>query len=109
MARPRPSSVPSTSPSGWTWPSIRASPRGRPRSSRSRTGGSGETTVVISVALARIARLRLELGEEGLDVRGVLHRPVRAEEELRGRAQVEVTAQPAPDEAAGALEGLERG
>src|SRR5713226_3186343 len=81
---------------------MRASPR-------SRAGGSVETTVVISVALRRIARLRLELGEEGLDVRCVFHRPVRAEQELGGRAQVEVTAQPAPDEAARALEGLERG
>src|ERR1700730_8181160 len=116
MARPRPSSVPSTSPSGWTWPSMSAAPRGRRSASSSWAGGCSETTVMpagvgslTSLAFRGVGRLRAQVGQKGLDVRGVLHGSVGAEEQLRSRAQIEVAAKPAPHEAARALEGLERG
>src|SRR5581483_2416243 len=116
MARPRPKSVPSTSPSGWTWPSMRALPRGRRRASSSAAGGSTDRRVtgeaagaLTSVGIRGVRAPRLELGEQGLDVRGVLHRAIRPEEQLGRRAEVEVPAQPAPHEAARALQGLQRG
>src|SRR5262245_10460121 len=93
---------------------MRASPRGRRSSSSRRAGGSGATTVMleaselISVALRRIGVVGLERCEQRLDVGRVLHGPVGTEQQFRGRAQVQVTTEPAPDEAARALEGPER-
>src|SRR5690349_22089662 len=64
---------------------------------------------LISVGIRGRLAPRLEIGEQGQDVGRVLHRVVRAEEQLGGGAQVEVPAQPAPHEAPRALERLERG
>src|SRR5690242_44430 len=115
MASPSPSRVPSTSPSGCTWPSMRASPRGRRSASSSGAGGCSATTVrpgavgsLTSLALRLARALGAQLGQQRLDVGGVLHRAVGAEEQLRRGAQIEVPAEPAPHEAARALERLER-
>src|SRR5574339_526521 len=85
-------------------------------SKRRGAGGSTDKMVaaeawgaLMSVGIRGRVAPRLEFGEQGLDVGRVLHRAVRAEEQLGGGAQVEVPAQPAPHEAPRALERLERG
>src|SRR4029077_14233996 len=115
MASPSPSRVPSTSPSGWTWPNMRASPRGRRSASSSGAGGCSATTVrpgavgsLTSLALRPARALGAQLGQQRLDVGGVLHGAVGAGEQLRRGAQIEVPAEPAPHEATRALERLER-
>src|SRR5262249_30544887 len=49
-----------------------------------------------------------QTGQEGLDVRGMLHRAIGTERDLGRHAQIQVAPQPVPDEAARALEGLKR-
>src|SRR5947208_765435 len=56
----------------------------------------------------RPARLVVEPRQQSLDPRGVLHRAVRPEVDLRRDAEVEVVAQPLADEAPGAPEGSQR-
>src|SRR6266542_2722279 len=53
-------------------------------------------------------RLATEVGQERLDVRGMLHGSVGPERDLRRRAQIQMAPEPVPDEAPRALERLER-
>src|SRR5205807_7527246 len=70
------------------------------RRPRPATGGLGRAPAAPLVML--------ELTQQGLDVGRALHRTVGAELEGRRRPQVEVTAEPGPDEPLGARERGER-
>src|SRR5262249_19410924 len=80
-ARSSARSVPRTSASGWTWPSMRAR-RPRPR--------NGARTA---------SAIGIELLEQFLDARSVRHRAVGAKVEVRRDPEVEVLAKPVTDEA----------
>src|SRR3989304_373293 len=72
--------------------------------------GGGDEKSSVRGSLRGLGRLLpVEARQERLHAGGVLHGAVRAKEQLRGHPEVQVLAQPAPDEASRALEGLERG
>src|SRR5262245_7929984 len=98
------SSVPSTSASGCTCPSISARPGAR---SRAATTSPGTRRVSFTPCSSRARSAHLL--EDRLDARGVLQRVIGAEIEVRGDAKVEMLAQPVAYEPARAVQRRHRG
>ena len=77
--------------------------------SRASCGGRRDRrTPALTSSSPAAASVGPEPGQQRLDMRRVLHGAVGTEGQLGRHAQVEVLPQPVPDEAAGALERLER-